>query len=176
MTQEHYSVSHCRQEPTDVKILAELYLLKASGDANYAVRKPADLKEEALMQRKSLPFDLLSSPALGQVVRSTYLPMTDILDDAYESDLTDEEHKRLILMSEHAIAKPISPAAQAVLDAAMQYEINPECYSREIAATALRAAALHLHAEEVETCGGASYALVIEVDDLIAIADELEAQ
>jgi hypothetical protein len=34
----------------------------------------------------------------------------------------------------------------------------------------------HLYAEEVETCGGASYALVIEVDDLIAIADELEAQ
>jgi siderophore synthetase component len=68
----------------------------------------------------------------------------DILDDSYESDLTDEEHERLILMSEHAIAKPISPAAQAVLDAAMQYEINPECYSREIAATALRAAALHL--------------------------------
>ena len=102
--------------------------------------------------------------------------MTDILDDTYESDLTDEEHERLVLMSEHAIAKPLSPAARAVQDAAMQYEINPECYSREIAATALRAAALHLHAEEVETCGGASYALVIEVDDLIAIADELEAQ
>jgi hypothetical protein len=25
----------------------------------------------------------------------TYLPMTDILDDAYESDLTDEEHEWL---------------------------------------------------------------------------------
>ncbi len=35
----------------------------------------------------------------------------------------------------------LSPPAQAVLDAAMQYEINPECYSREIAAAALRAAA-----------------------------------
>jgi adenine deaminase len=35
----------------------------------------------------------------------------------------------------------LSPAAQSVLDAAMQYEINPECYSREIAAAALRAAA-----------------------------------
>jgi hypothetical protein len=35
----------------------------------------------------------------------------------------------------------LSLAAQAVLDAAMQYEINPECYSREIAAAALRAAA-----------------------------------
>jgi hypothetical protein len=35
----------------------------------------------------------------------------------------------------------LSPAAQSVLDAAMQYEINPECYSREIAAAALRAVA-----------------------------------
>jgi hypothetical protein len=43
--------------------------------------------------------------------------MTDILDDSYESDLTDEEHERLILMSEHAIAKPLSPPAQAVLAA-----------------------------------------------------------
>jgi hypothetical protein len=34
----------------------------------------------------------------------------------------------------------LSPAAQAVLDAAMKYEINPECYSREIAAAVLRAA------------------------------------
>ena len=33
----------------------------------------------------------------------------------------------------------LSPAARAVQDAAMQYEINPECYSREIAAAALRA-------------------------------------
>ena len=30
--------------------------------------------------------------------------MTDILDDSYESDLTEEEHERLILISEHAIA------------------------------------------------------------------------
>jgi hypothetical protein len=35
----------------------------------------------------------------------------------------------------------LSSAAKAVLDAAMQYEINPECYSREIAAAALRAVA-----------------------------------
>ena len=35
----------------------------------------------------------------------------------------------------------LSPQAQAVLDAALQYEINPECYSREIAAAALEAAA-----------------------------------
>ena len=35
----------------------------------------------------------------------------------------------------------LSPAAQAVLDAALRYEINPECYSREIAAAALVAVA-----------------------------------
>jgi len=35
----------------------------------------------------------------------------------------------------------LSPQAQAVLEAAMKYEINPECYSREIAAAALRTAA-----------------------------------
>jgi hypothetical protein len=35
----------------------------------------------------------------------------------------------------------LSPAAQAVLNAAMQYEINPECYSRKIAAAVLRALA-----------------------------------
>jgi len=101
--------------------------------------------------------------------------MTDILDDSYESDLTDEEHERLILMSEHAIAKPLSLAAQAVLDAAVQYEINPECYSREIAAAALRAAVAHtqqhhghdVYSREVWEC---------DADELLAIADELEAQ
>jgi hypothetical protein len=61
----------------------------------------------------------------------------------------------------------LSPAAQAVLDAAMQYEINPECYSREIAAAALRAAAdqMHHHWDGMEC-----------VDYLCAIAAELEAQ
>ena len=103
--------------------------------------------------------------------------MTDILDDTYESDLTDEEHERLVLMSEHAIAKPLSPAARAVQDAAMQYEINPECYSREIAAATLRAAA-----EQIEDL----YCAYLVIDDsdgavfvlrqLMLIADELDAQ
>jgi hypothetical protein len=78
----------------------------------------------------------------------------------------------------------LSPAARAVLTAVTltKYDVPPEglpAFAEEMApllAAALRAAALHLYAEEVETCGGASYALVIEVDDLIAIADELEAQ
>ena len=62
----------------------------------------------------------------------------------------------------------LSPAAQAVLDAAMQYEINPECYSREIAATTLRAAVAHTQqhrGHDVWEC---------DADELLAIADELE--
>jgi len=55
----------------------------------------------------------------------------------------------------------LSPAARAVLDAAMQYEINPECYSREIAAAALRAAALYCKQNRIR---------------LLAIADELGNQ
>jgi hypothetical protein len=74
-------------------------------------------------------------------------------------DLTNEEHEALLLMSEHAIAPPLSAAADAVLDAATQYEINPECYSREIAAAALRTAALYCKRDAVT---------------LLAIADELE--
>ena len=63
----------------------------------------------------------------------------------------------------------LSPAAQAVLDAALQYEINPECYSREIAAAALRAAA-----DQVGYCLDGSAYYVIAKDDLLAIAAELE--
>ena len=97
--------------------------------------------------------------------------MTDILDDSYESDLTEEEHERLILMSEHAVAKPLSPAAQAVLDAYRNAPIEDEA----TAAAVIRAAAIHLYCEEYETCGGASYALMIEQEDLLALAAELEA-
>jgi hypothetical protein len=38
----------------------------------------------------------------------------------------------------------LSPAAQAIADAAIEWEINPECYSREIAAAALRALAVRI--------------------------------
>jgi len=46
---------------------------------------------------------------------------------------------------------------------------------QEDVAAALRAAATHLRNDEFETCGGHSYALMIEVEDLIALADEIEA-
>lgn len=90
--------------------------------------------------------------------------MTEQLMD----DLTNEEHESLLLMSEHGIAAPLSPAAKAVLDAATQYEINPECYSREIAAAALRAAADQFNS--VEAMPGAPFCR----NKLLAIANELE--
>lgn len=63
--------------------------------------------------------------------------------------------------TEKEVAPPeLSPAAKAVLDAVMQYEINPECYSREIAAAALRAAALYCKEDRIR---------------LLVIAYELEA-
>ena len=71
----------------------------------------------------------------------------------------------------------LSPAAQAVLDAAMQYEINPECYSREIAVTVLRAAAdqvVPVEHEIIENCWYEKADLIRE--QFLAIAAELEAQ
>ena len=59
--------------------------------------------------------------------------MTEQLMD----DLTNEEHEALLLMSEHAIAAPLSPAAQAVLDA---YETS---YTESGLVAALQAAALY---------------------------------
>jgi len=77
----------------------------------------------------------------------------------------------------------LSPAAQAVLDAAMQYEINPECYSREIAAAALRAAADQVVPTETDLPPIApdlghfrQHERRLTRQRLLAIAAELEAQ
>jgi hypothetical protein len=77
----------------------------------------------------------------------------------------------------------LSPAAQAVLGAAMQYEINPECYSREIAAAALRAVADQVVPQEEPPADFLDVQVAAEIDQrrttrrqLLAIADELEAQ
>lgn len=98
--------------------------------------------------------------------------MTNILDDSYESDLTDEESEQLLLMSEHAIAPPLSPAAQAVLNAYRDADITDE---------ASVAAVLRAAADQVEDLYCAD--LVIDDSDgavfvlrqLMLIADELEA-
>ena len=75
------------------------------------------------------------------------------------------------------MTEPLSPAARAVLDAAMQYEINPECYSREIAAAALRAAADQA-IPMTKTPWGSTLVPVLTAQEsrerILAIAAELE--
>ena len=89
--------------------------------------------------------------------------MTDQLMD----DLTNEEHEALLLMSEHAIAAPLSPAAQAVLDAA--YALPLKNGQPNIAA-ALRAGADQLTPYSVEDMPGAAFCR----NKLLAIANELK--
>ena len=71
--------------------------------------------------------------------------MTDQLMD----DLTNEEHEALLLMSEHAIAPPLSPAARAVLDAFGKHPLDYDCPSHGLLygalPAALRAAADQAH-------------------------------
>ena len=72
--------------------------------------------------------------------------------------LSNEEHERLLLMSEHGIAPPLSPAAQTISDA---YQNNLSSYMETGLIAALRAAADQLdHADSAHT--------------LYAIATELE--
>ena len=74
----------------------------------------------------------------------------------------------------------LSPAAQAVLKACndaverLPLSSTPEQFSIALIAAALRAAAMHLRSEEYVICNGSSYAMMIEVDDLLDLATELE--
>ncbi len=65
-----------------------------------------------------------------------------------------------------------SPAAQAVLDA-FHKELPPDNEPGGLAA-AIRALAYNVYSDEYVTCGGSSYALMIDMDDILAIADELK--
>ena len=98
--------------------------------------------------------------------------MTDQLMD----DLSNEEHEALLLMSEHAIAPPLSPAAQAVLDA---FRAVPDLRDCPSIAAALRAAADQVVPEE--PLYGGDQRWMYERDTrqasrkkLLAIAAELE--
>jgi hypothetical protein len=74
---------------------------------------------------------------------------------------------------------PLSPTAQAVLDA---YYTESDLRDREVTCGEMLAAALRAVADQLGECRapGAEfedlYPRIIEVDDLLAIADELEAQ
>ena len=69
------------------------------------------------------------------------------------------------------MTEPLSPAARAVLDA---FRAVPDLRDCPSIAAALRAAAMHLRSEEYALCNGSSYAMMIEVDDLLDLATELE--
>lgn len=100
--------------------------------------------------------------------------MTDILDPDYESDLTEEEHNKLVLMSEHAIAPPLSPAAQAVMGAVVKvYPAFPD----EVAAAAIRAAADQVVPVPITAKTPEEHWTKLGIkNQLLAIADELEGQ
>jgi hypothetical protein len=70
----------------------------------------------------------------------------------------------------------LTPSAQAVLNAYGSSPLinNHVLDHRHCLAAAIRALAYNVYSDEVVTCGGSSYALVIERDDILAIADELE--
>jgi len=70
------------------------------------------------------------------------------------------------LTPNNPVPTPLSPAAQAVLDAAL-FEVNAECYAPWIAAAILREAAGYLFPNDTaQQC----------YDRLLAIATELEGQ
>jgi hypothetical protein len=90
--------------------------------------------------------------------------MTEQLMD----DLTNEEHETLLLMSEHGIAAPLSPAAQAVHDAFWSHP-NGKPLVQDCPDTDQLVAALRAVVQELKYFG-------ITEKNVLAIADELEAQ
>jgi hypothetical protein len=70
----------------------------------------------------------------------------------------------------------LSPAAQAVLDAAYrEMDYAPRRHVQWITAAALRAAADHCHSQEIREADHTTRRWIC-VDDLLAIAAEFEAQ
>ena len=69
----------------------------------------------------------------------------------------------------------LSPAAQAVLDAYWEYPWDPtrKHEDRGVIAASLRAVA---DAKATEVSVEGHYRTIVDVDDILAIADELEAQ
>ena len=108
-----------------------------------------------------------------------------LLDESYESDLTEEESEELLLLCGHGIGPKLSSAAQAVLDAANgRSSYGPDdCLneSRWIAAAALRAAADQVVPEEPLYGGDQRWMWERDARQacrkkLLAIAAELEDQ
>ena len=96
-------------------------------------------------------------------------------------NISNEEHERLISISEHAIAQPLSPVAQAVLDAVKHYETNHWCHINEIVAIILRVIAEQIQPgrnplDDSDAAAGVHAAHEAISKYLLTIADELEDQ
>ena len=85
------------------------------------------------------------------------------MTEQFMEDLTNEEHEALLLMSEHGIAAPLSPAAQAVLSA---YHASPLIKDNLLHRYCL-AAVLRATVQELKYFG-------ITEKNILAIATELE--
>ena len=93
--------------------------------------------------------------------------------------LSNEEHERLLLMSEHGIAPPLSPAAQAVdhAIAARIYLLGEIAPSKQVAAAAIRALADQVTpSDAVEPRNNLPMAMECQRirSEILAIATELE--
>ena len=92
-----------------------------------------------------------------------------LLDESYESDLTEEESERLLLLCGHGIGPKLSPAAQAVLTAFGTRPLRADHIAQDLVpalAAALRTAVDQVAPEKLE-----SYGIRYE---LLRIAAELE--
>ena len=103
--------------------------------------------------------------------------MIDILDDSYESDLAEEEHEELILMSEPTVGPPLSDSAQTILNVTIEQDYGyatPVLYRR--LAAALRAVSHEVVPVPIKAkTPEEHWALLGVKNKLLAIADEFEA-
>ena len=91
--------------------------------------------------------------------------------DPHDYELTDEEHEALVLISEHAVVPPLSPAAQAVLNAYRDADIDDAV----IAAAVLRAVVNQMvPTDELYARSCCEFTADSIRNALLAIADELE--
>ena len=91
--------------------------------------------------------------------------------DPHDYKLTDEEHEALVLISEHAVVSPLSLAAQAVLNAYRDADINDAV----TAAAVLRAVVNQMvPTDELYARSCCEFTADSIRNALLAIADELE--
>ena len=91
--------------------------------------------------------------------------------DPHDYELTDEEHEALVLISEHAVVPPLSLAAQAVLNAYRDADIDDAV----TAAAVLRAVVNQMvPTDELYARSCCEFTADSIRNALLAIADELE--